>query len=237
MDFNNATTLGGIVQDTLFRTNTNVNEFSLKDITRFVNEGYNRVAYTILNADGRMQWDDVNHTDQPISVANLIEDQNNYGIFTATPDALQDWLMIDRVEAKDSSGNWVVMTPIDRKDIPEATGEFQDVSGQPNMYDFDGSQLIMYPPTSYASTGGLKIYFNRAPSYFISTDTTKRPGFATIFHQYLSIYAANQWNITKKNDNGLEKTIEKMEYEIGKFYSIRNKVEIPRLSRAYKSYK
>lgn len=95
----------------------------------------------------------------------------------------------------------------------------------------------MYPASSYDSSGGAKIYFNRAPSYFASTDTTKRPGFATIFHDYLSLYAANQWNVTKKNDFSLQPILDKKELEIGKFYSKRNKVESPRLSRAYDSFK
>lgn len=238
MVFSDSSTNLGLVQDTLFRTNTNVNEFPLKDIARYVNEGYSRVAFAILQADGRMQWDDVNHTDQPISVANLAASQQDYGVFTAAPTALQDWLMIDRLEIKDANGLWVEIQPINRTDIKgEAVSEFMDTEGTPEYYDFNGSQVLLYPTPNYASTGGMKIYFNRAPSYFASTDTTKRPGFATIFHTYLSIYATNQWNITKKNDFSLQPLLDKMELEIAKFYSKRNKVETPRLSRAYNTYK
>lgn len=237
MVFNDSTNNLGLVQDTLFRTNTNVNEFPLKDITRYINEGYNRVAFTILQADGRMQWDDTNHSDQPISVTDLVANQATYEIFVAAPTALQDWLMIDRVEIKDESGQWTLLNPIDRHDIPVAIDEFMDVAQTPEYFDFNGSELKLYPAPSYNSTGGMKIYFNRAPSYFASTDTTKRPGFATIFHSYLPIYAANQWNVIKKNDFSLQPLLDKMEVEIGRFYSKRNKVETPRLERAYDNFK
>lgn len=236
MVFSDSSTMLGLVQDTLFRTNTNVNEFPLKDITRYINEGYSRVAFIILQADGRMQWDDTNHTDQPISVFDLVASQAYYEIFVAAPAAIQDWLMIDRVTIKDSNGNWKDLTPIDRKDIP-APDEFMDTAGAPSYYDFNGSELLLYPATNYASSGGAKIYFNRAPSYFASTDTTKRPGFATIFHDYLSLYATQQWNITKKGDYGLQPLLDKKELEIAKFYSKRNKLEVPRLSRAVERFK
>lgn len=183
-----------------------------------------------------MQWDDTNHTDQPISVANLVASQQDYGVFTAAPSALQDWLMIDRVTILDSNGNEKDLTPIDRKDIP-APGEYMETAGAPSQYDFNGSQVLLYPAPNYASTGGMKIYFNRAPSYFASTDTTKRPGFATIFHDYLSLYATQQWNITKKGDYGLQPLLDKKELEIAKFYSKRNRVEVPRISRAYSNFK
>lgn len=184
-----------------------------------------------------MSWDDTNHTDQPISVTNIVANQPYYEIFSATPSALQDWLMIDRIEIKDASGEWKLLRPIDKHDTDQALGEFQDVPATPDVFDFNGSELYLYPAANYNSTGGMKIYFNRAPSYFASTDTTKRPGFATIFHSYLPIYASNQWNIIKKNDFSLQPLLDKMEMEIGKFYSKRNKVETPRLERAYDTFK
>lgn len=238
MQFNDATNSLGIVQDVLFRTNTNINEFPLKDITRYANDAYSRVCFAIITADGRMQWDDANHTDSPYSVANLVANQKDYGVFVAAPTALQDWLMIDYLEIKDSSGNWTEIQPINRSDIKgQAIDKFMDVASTPTCYDFNGTQVLLFPATNYNSTGGLKMYFNRAPSYFASTDTTKRPGFATIFHQYIPMYVAHQWNIISKNDFSMQPMLDKMEMEIGKFYSRRDKVEVPRLSRAFDSFK
>lgn len=234
--FSDSTTNLGLVQDVLFRTNTDVNQFPLKDITRYINEAYSRVANIIIQADGRMQWDDKNHTDQPIATFDLVANQLSYEIFVAAPTALQDWLMLDRFEIKDSAGSWILLNQIDKRNKLQALAEYQKTSGTPNEFDLSGSEIYLYPPTSYSSTGGGKIYFNRAPSYFASTDTTKVPGFATIFHPYLSIYASHQWNGIKKSDYSLQPIVEKMEKEIAKYYSKRNKSEVPKLARAYRTY-
>lgn len=236
MVFSDSSTNLGLVQDVLFRTNTDVNQFPLKDITRYLNEAYSRVANIIINADGRMQWDDTNHADMPIATFDLVANQTSYEIFSSAPSALQDWLMIDRFEIKNSYGDWIELHQMDKRNTGIAMAEYHDTPGTPSEYDLNGTSIWFYPPTDYNSTDGGKIYFNRAPSYFASTDTTKRPGFATIFHSYLSIYAALQWNKIKKSDDSLQKEVLQMEMEIGKFYSKRNKSEVPKLSRGYQSY-
>jgi hypothetical protein len=235
--FNDSVNKTGLVNDVLFRTNVTTTEFPLLDITRYINEGYDRVANVILNSDGRMEWDDSNHTDQPIASTDLINGQADYGVFTAAPAALQDWLMIERVEIFDSSGNGYLLNPIDQSTINCALSEYKDEPGIPEDYDFDGTQITLYPAPNYDYTGGLTIYFKRAPSYFISTDTTKRPGFATTFHSYLSIFAANQWNGIRKNDWSLQSLLTNMELEIGRHYSRRNKYERNVLRRKKDIYK
>lgn len=237
MVFSDSSTNLGLVQDVLFRTNTDVNQFPLKDITRYINEAYSRVASIIIKSDGRMQWDDTNHTDQPIATFDLVSGQDSYEIFVAAPTALQDWLMIDKVQVKDSaSGNWIQLTQIDKRTVNEPLDELFETDGIPQYYDFNGSELYLYPATNYASSAGARIYFNRAPSYFASTDTTKVPGFATIFHPYLSQYAALQWNSIKKNDLSLQPLIDRLEKDIAQFYMKRNKSEVPTLARAYRTY-
>jgi hypothetical protein len=237
MTFNDSSGKQGIVQDVWFRTNSEVNQFPLADITRYANDAYSRVANIIIQSDGRMQWDDVNHSNQPISATDLVANQQTYEIFVAAPTALQDWLMIDRIETQDANGDWSELRPIDKSNINISLDEYQNTPGQPHSYDFNGSELKLYPASDTSVTGGLKIYFNRAPSYFVSTDTTKRPGFATIFHDYISLYATHQWNIIKKNDYALQPLLDRKEIEIGKFYSKRNKVEIPRIIRAFNTFK
>lgn len=236
MVFNDAINKQGIVQDVLFRTGTTVNDFSLADITRYVNQGYNRVASIILNSDGRMQWDDANHADQPIASTDLIANQTNYNVFSSAPTALQDWLWIERVELLDEDGNGYLLDPIDPSTINVAMSEYQNVPSIPNQYDFNGTQIILYPASNYNYTNGLIMYFKRSPSYFSSTDTTKRPGFATIYHEYLSIYAANEWNSIKKNDFSGQGLLQKLELEIGKFYSRRSNYERKKLKRKEENY-
>ena len=236
MDFYKTSDKSGLVDDVLFRTNTTTTEFPLTHITRYINEGYSRVANIIIQADGRMQWDDINHTDQPVSQTDIVENTVDYNVFQSAPSALQDWLTIDKVEMLDSNGYGMEILPIDKKDLTTYEEETRTPS-TPYKYDFNGTSILLYPKPNYSYTKGLVIYFHRAPSYFASTDTTKRPGFATIFHPYLSIYASHQWNSIKKNDFNLQPQLDKIEREIGLFYSKRPKYEVPKLTRAKENYK
>ena len=202
-----------------------------------MNEAYSRAAYLIIQSDGRMQWDDANHTNQPVAYANLVEDQQDYNVFDSAPTALQDWLQIQRVEILDEDGNAVLLKPIDFNEVGEAMTEYEETSGDPEEFNFNGTSLFLYPAPDYDKTAGLIIYFNRAPSYFVSTDTTKKPGFATLLHPYLSIYAAHQWKMIKLNDYSLQPLIEKWEQEISYFYSKRPRYEVPTISRKKISWK
>lgn len=235
MVFSDTSNLNGVIEDITFRTNASTTDFPLKTRTMYVNEAYGRVANIIIRADGRMQWDDTNHTDQPIYDCDLVSGQTDYNVFSEAPSALQDWLTIERVEGLDEAGNGVLLRPIDKRDIPESMAEYRKTAGQIDEYDFNGTNLLLYPAPNYSKTNGLTIYFHRAPSYFVSTDTTKRPGFASIFHPYLSIYASYVWNSVKKNDWSLKPILDQMEKEIGEFYSRRPKYEVPRISRGVSS--
>jgi len=221
-----------LIEDISFRTGADLTQFLIADRNRYINEAYSRVASIILKADGRMQWDDPNHTDAPTSSCGLIQDQKGYSIFSSAPTALQDWLTIERVEIEDSSGNGLYLKMLDEQDLRGISiNEYQKVSAVPTYFDISGTQIKLYPPPNYSRTNALKFIFKRAPSYFAVTDTTKRPGFATIFHQYLSIYTSHQWNFTKKKDGSLQPILTQMENDIGLFYAKRpGHVEAPRLS-------
>ncbi|MEI6529682.1 MAG: hypothetical protein WCN88_04820 [Candidatus Falkowbacteria bacterium] len=221
-----------LIEDITFRTAADLNMFPIGDRTRYINEAYSRVCDIIINSDGRMSWDDANYPDTPITYTDLVKDQKKYTIFSDTPTALQDWLYIERIDIEDADGNGIQLVPIDEKDLDGmALKEFNKESSLPTWFDFNGTEVTLYPASDYDRTKGLKMYFKRTPSYFTVSDTTKRPGFATIFHQYLSIYAANQFNFTKKKDNSLQSEIIRLETEIGKFYSKRpSKYETPVLS-------
>ena len=238
MVFSDSSTNLGLVQDVLFRTNTDVNQYPLKDITRYINEAYSRVASIIIKSDGKMQWDDANHTNQPIATFDLVANQTSYELFVAAPTALQDWLELERLEVKTTSaGNdWVKLIQGDKRTLGTAITDYQETAGIPSEFDLSGTTVYLYPPSSYWSTGGGKAFFTRAPSYFASTDTTKAPGFATIFHTYLSMYAAHQWNGIKKGDYSLQQILNKMENEIAQFYMKRNQSDVPMVRRSYQSY-
>jgi len=83
-------------------------------------------------------------------------------------------------------------------------------------------------------TAGIEILFNRAPLYFTVTDTTKRPGFNTLYHEYLVLGATYWWEKFKGvgNPEQTKRDIAEIENEMGKFYNNRNKYEPTRVRRA-----
>jgi hypothetical protein len=238
MQFNDSTAGQGLVQDVWFRTGTDVNQFSLANITRYINEAYSKAAYIIMKSDGRMQWDDANHSDAPISTFNLVDSQQDYEIYQAAPSAVQDWLQVEKVEILTNNDIWQAITPVDKGDFQNMSlEETYKTDGDPIMYDFNGASMYLYPAPNYAKSNAMKIWFRRSPSYFASTDTTKKPGFATIFHDYLSTYAAYQWNSIKKKDFSLKAILDQKELDMGTHYARRNKIETPKITRSVRAYR
>jgi hypothetical protein len=243
--FNDTTNLTGLIQDCediLDMTSGNISGTAalLKRFTKDINEGYGIVAEIIARADGRMKWDDPNHSNLPTATFNLVSGQTQYSIFSSAPTALQDWLIVERVEILDTNDNGVLLTPVDRRNTDVDWDEFNETNGTPVYYDIKGDSLFLKPATNYAKTNGGTIYFEREPSFFAYTDTTKRPGFATRFHCFLSKYASRKyaqskemWNTVKTLDNDLNV----LEKRIADFYKNRAKFDKLRIIPLKKSYK
>ena len=195
-------TFSEIISDIDRKVNTDTSSYSLADKAAVVNKYLSEVVSVILNCDGKWEWDDSNYTDLPIGTTPLIDSQQDYNIAGAT------FLDITRVEVKDINGNYQKLEPITNSDITnQSMTEFQKTAGMPRYYDKLGDSIFLYPkPSSSLTTlsAGLKVYFQRTPSYFASDDTTKTPGFNPLFHQILSVgasldYAENNEMINKVN--------------------------------------
>lgn len=216
MQFNDTTNKLGLVQDCDFLVTSNSTSYPLEDKARSANMALNEVATLILSADGRWQWDDTNYTDLPIGTTDIVSGQKDYGIDTTM-------IEITRVECKDAAGNWKFLTPFDQKDLNQNTNQAVDINssgnsqdnssltsflstaGNPVYYDKMANSIFLYPTPNYNSTDGLKVYFKRAPSYFTAADTTKKPGFASHLHRYISLSMAKDYAVAKMlNGNKLQ---------------------------------
>ena len=197
MVFSDTVTYQGIVQETdylLFGSSTATSPYAIADKTRNVNRHFDDVVSLILQSDARWKWDDDNQIDHPIDLINLVNNQQDYELAGGT------YLKVNRVEVKDNNGKYYLIYPIDEKEVQDqAMTEFQGSSaGRPRYYDKIGEYLFLYPKPSSANvtlTSGLKVYYQRLPSYFTATDTTKSPGFAALYHRILSVGAALDYAI------------------------------------------
>lgn len=229
----------GLIQDITFLTKTNTTNYPTADRTRNINNWYSKVVSWIIQANGRWKWDDSNQTNRPTATANLVDGQQDYSVINKTPDADQDWLQIDRVDILDSDGNGIKLLPIDQSDIGMALSEFNETDGTPKYFDFNGSNIFLYPAPNYDKASGLVASFNRAPLAFADTDTTKKAGFASIFHRVLSLGASYDWALVNSKNmvSNLREEIAVMKEDIKKHYGTRDKYEIKKIARAYQNFK
>lgn len=225
MVFSDTSTYQGIVQDIdflLFGSSTATSPYPIADKVRNVNRRFDEITSLLLEADGRWKWDDTNNAAQPATTINLSDGVTA----SAIPDTT--YLTVNRMEVKNSNGDYKLITPIHEKDIKEGLTEFMETAGMPLYYEKVGGFVNLYPKpsASYVTlTAGLKVYYQRSPSYFAAADTTKVPGFAAPFHRLLSIGAALDYAITNgmtTKVNILTTMLEKLENKLVSFYSSRS---------------
>lgn len=226
--FSDTTNNTGLLQDcefVLFGDNgfgqitSNTNR--LKAFTGLVNRAMDKVTTLILSADGRWEFDDSNYTDLPIGVSTLVNNQQDYSLSVTH-------LRVLRVEILDIQGNYYKLEPFDLQDVQgQGMTEVLEGVGSPKYYDIQGGSVFLYPKPQTGQVtmaAGLKVYFQREPSYFASTDTTKYPGFSTIFHRLVSRWACYDYALARqlpiKKDLRDETTV--LEQELKDFYATRD---------------
>lgn len=222
-----------ILSDARRLTKTNSTRFTTSDITDSANRALEHVTHLIREAQGRWQWDDSNNTDFAIATTNLVttlgSEQQDYGLDSTN-------YRMERVEVKDSDGNWHKLAPIDEADIyDQSLTDFLKTAGLPLYYDKVGNSLFLYPKpldTAVTATAGLKVFYERGPSYFTTSDTTKTPGFNPLFHRLLPLWCAYDYAFINnlKNANSFRNEIVLMEQELKDYYSLRDRDERIKIS-------
>lgn len=219
MQFSDTSDEQGLIQDITDLTGASVNEYTLKARTRSINEWSRKVLAKILTSQDEWDFDDSNHTDLPILTTNIVSGQRDYGL----PLSSEGMLQIKSVEVSDGS-KFYLAKPIDKAEQNVAVSndsidEFYDKS-EPK-YDLQYGSLFIYPKPDANVTAGLKVWINRDISPFVSTDTTKVPGFDPVFHRILSYGAAYDWALAKGGQNVkllFDTTMDLMN-QLGDYYS------------------
>jgi hypothetical protein len=186
-----------------------------------------------MQSDGRWQWDDNNQTDFPIATTTLVttagSEQQDYSFSV-------EFLRVLRVEIKDANGNWVLLKPIDQADLyNQSLTDFLKTAGLPQFYDKIANSIVLYPKplaSQVTETAGLKVYFQRPPSYFVTDDTIKVPGINSLFHRLIALIACRDYAATKTlaNTKALSEMVVLEEDALAEFYTLRNKDEHLQLS-------
>jgi len=245
--FNDTTNGTGICQLIDANCGTDTTSYPLKDKARDVNLAALHFQMIAIQAEGRFQVDDINHTKDPILTADLTSGQRDYHF---TTDEQSNYILdIYKVMIKDPAGLWVEMSKIDQQ-LPNSGMnsvrgmlDGQDIGGTPTKYDKSWNGIFLEPVPNYswrtANEGeqGLKIWVNREHSYFVYTDTTKVLGFGHAFHEYLALRPSYMYAYRKGLSNKKDLQIEmlRMEDEIENYFSKRAKDEPTRIIPVFRS--
>lgn len=227
MVFNDTSTKAGLIQaceQKLFGDNgygvISGDSTKLLIFTNLLNRALDEVTIQILGADGQWEFDDSNYTDLPIGTTNIVSGQRDYTLSVSH-------LKILKVLIKGNDDIWNVVPTID---IAEENARFYSEnntgnSGTPNKVDKLANTIFLDPVPDYSKTAGLKIYYQREPSYFSTTDTTKTPGFASIFHELVVDHAVYKYGGPKQLPAAATALadIVKKEAQLIEFYSKRDK--------------
>lgn len=184
-------------------------------------------------------FDDSNHTNLAIATTSLVDGQRGYTI----PSMLY---RLRKVEGMDSAGKYYTIEQMS-DDSPVLRSEReQETAGIPTHYWMIGRVLKLYPKPDTAmvtSAAGLRLHFDRKMDLFVVGDTSQEPGFDELLHPICYYGPCWEWGMVKNVPN-VAQMCERMLGQwpgireiADKFYSMRDKNDVPVIGRAKKSYR
>lgn len=227
MQFSDTTNLTGIVETLARYTGTQTSttsSYTLAQKTLDINNAYVHFINLASRAAGIQQVDDTNNTTLPLLLSNMVSGTSTYSFKVDEASPTNQVLELQKLRIKDANGKWTdYLTQIDKNEVD--ISQFQDITGTPEYYDLIGDNVIFYPTPNYSNTDGIEFTVTRTPIYFLTSDTTKKPGIPDMFHEYLVLRPAYFFCVAK----GLPQAVAYrdmmllMEREIQHYYSNRNK--------------
>lgn len=212
----------------------------LKHFTADINLAWDNYLAIALPASGTWQYDDSNHSDYPIIKTNLVSGQRSY-LFTTDE---QSNLILDiykvAILSSATATLYQEISPIDQQSggsAPDLIAE-NTATGTPEAYDKTGNAIFLDPPSGYNATNGLKVYINREANYFVTTDTTKKPGCPGLHHRYFVLRPALDYARRNKLaiEGSLRNEVLTLERSIEEYFGRRNRDENHRLTPKLSTY-
>lgn len=159
--------------------------FPIEEKTLYANEALRTIWSWIFQAYGGWIFDDKNQTDLPTATGNLVLGQSDY----ALPQGISSVL---GVEVLNQDNTWDKLDPITLEQILESgsESEFLSTNSQPRYYRLVGNSLKIYPAANYSQNSSIRLHLNRDISAFAVTDTTKTPGFDSLYHEAVPLFMA-----------------------------------------------
>lgn len=225
IEFSDTVNNDGIVQQVRKLMRVDSNQWPTVNISNSCNNWLDFVAGYAIGNDKRFQWDDTNHTKLPEGTTDIVANQKDYSFLTDEQGNTIVTLL--GVSLVDSNSRETPLALVDRNDPDYDPYTFGTVSGTPTQYDKIADNIIrlnMKPSATDASTYDLKFRFQRTPSYFTASDTTKTPGFSPLLHRGFVIASAYDGALTLglANLQALAVEREKEEQKVVQYFATRN---------------
>lgn len=205
--FSDTTNKNGLIQLWEFWTRTPDGQCTgtlLKQTTARINAAFENILPLLLSFNDQIRWDDLNHTDAPVGFVNIVSGQNDYKVTTDTNsyDILNITKVRVHISATDTVYHDLERISADDPRVPEILNPSYGVTSPASGFLELGNTLYLDVKPNYACTSGIEITFGRQQQYFVSTDTTKKPGIPLPFHELLALYAALDWNLVNRTEDG-----------------------------------
>lgn len=224
--FSSTSTGDGIVEQARVKAQVDSTQWSTQNIANSCNHWLNKIFTSGKSKDVNFQLDDTNHTKLPIGVTDLVESQADYSFLTDEQgNRITNLTSVSLIEI--TTNKEILLNPVDRKSIGYNYASFGVDTGTPTSYDKIADNIIKLdklPTAEDASTYKIKYYFQRTPSYFVATDTTKQPGVVDDLHEGFIVKSAYDIAVSLglPNINALAGELLKEEMKLDEYLSTRN---------------
>lgn len=221
MVFSDTTAKNGLIQDVEFWTKQGDgaitgNTTLLKQITSRLNQSFDRIMPFLLAYLKRNGWDDTNTTGIPTKTQNIVTTTNAY-TFLVDSNALGIFVINDVAILQSASATayaFLEKTTLEDPDADRMISPNTIDVGIPSRVLIRGNTVFFDVIPNYNATSGVKVFFSREQTRFVSTDTTKAPGIPAPFHNLLSLYTSKDWLAVNKPENTV--LISEVKQEIAK---------------------
>lgn len=240
--FSEATGKTGLVEMLDQAVGTDNTSFPLAQKTAKINLALDEALSIIFKiSKSGWQFDDSNHTTDPVLTANLVDGTRAYDFSEDSGGNLT--LDVLRVMIADSSGSFRTIEPVSQRtgleDDISTFFEGSDTEGTPTKYDKRGMKILLDPIPSYNYTNGLKVFINRQTSYFNVASTGVVAGIDGLCHDFLYLKPAYEYARDKGLAN-VERLYRDLQASIKKIedrYGTREKDTPRRMTPAYHNMK